>query len=328
MGDLDMLQLGAYNLRLLEENAMTPHANLFIENKIRAGLRVTRLFVAYAPFNLVRRLQKVPLYRVKLPANIQTKLTDKPVGEWFVSKEADEQSPVILYIHGGGFVLPQTHFHRAMLAQLTSAVKGRTFAVDYRLAPEHPFPAGLDDCLEAYQYLLDEGISPQRITVMGDSAGGNLALSMLITLRDRNMPLPQLGICISAPTDFTAENPAHNVIDALLHPRAISRFSLSYVVDQDVRNPLISPLFADLHGLPSLILYAGGEEALSSDSVRFAEAAQAAGVDVTLHIYPRMWHVWQLQPELPQARQSLDEIADAVRSIRHPLKLVDSVQAV
>ncbi|MBI1278631.1 MAG: alpha/beta hydrolase fold domain-containing protein [Anaerolineaceae bacterium] len=292
----------------------TAYVNSALENKIRVGLRVTRLFVAYAPFNLVRRLQKLALYHVKLAADIQASLTDKPVGEWFVSKDADEHSPVIMYVHGGGFVLPQTHFHRMMLAQLTREVKGRTFAVDYRLAPEYPFPAGLDDCLEAYQYLLDEGIAPERITVMGDSAGGNLVLSMLITLRDRNLPLPKLGICISAPTDFTDENPAHDVIDDLLHPRAISRFSLSYVVNQDVRNPLISPLFADLHGLPPLILYAGAKEALSSDSVRFAEAAQGAGVDVTLHVYPGMWHVWQLQSELPQAQQSLAEIADAVRS--------------
>lgn len=295
---------------------MTIYTNLSLENKIRVGLRVTRLFVAYAPFNVVRRLQKLALYRVKLAADVQASLTNKPAGEWFVSREADDHSPVILYVHGGGFVLPQTHFHRMMLAQLTSTVKGRTFAVDYRLAPEYPFPAGLDDCLEAYQYLLDEGISPERITVMGDSAGGNLVLSMLITLRDRNMPLPQLGISISAPTDFTDENPAHNVVDDLLHPRAVSRFSVSYVVNQDLRHPLISPLFADLRGLPPLILYAGEKEALSSDSVRFAEAAQAAGVDVTLRVYPRMWHVWQLQAELPQAQQSLAEIADAVRSTR------------
>jgi len=304
---------------------MTTHTNLSLENKIRVGLRVTRLFVAYAPFGLVRNLQKLSLYRVKLAADIQASLTHKPTGEWFVSKEADEHSPVILYVHGGGFVLPQTHFHRMMLAQLTSTVKGRTFAVDYRLAPEHPFPAGLDDCLEAYQYLLDEGISPQRITVMGDSAGGNLVLSMVITLRDRNMPLPQLGICISAPTDFTDENPAHNVVDDLLHPRAVSRFSVSYVVNQDVRNPLISPLFADLHGLPPLILYAGEKEALSTDSVRFAEAAQAAGVDVTLHVYPRMWHVWQLQAELPQAQQSLAEIADAVRKTCEKVERVEAL---
>jgi len=293
---------------------MNVQADLIIENKIRAGLRVTRLFVAYAPFGLVRGLQKLALYRVKLPADIQVSLTDQPSGEWFVSKTADAHSPVILYVHGGGFVLPQSHLHRIMLAQLTNEVNGRTFAVDYRLAPEHPFPAGLDDCLAAYQYLLDEGYSPNQITVMGDSAGGNLTLGLLIALRDRNLPLPQLGICISAPTDFTDENPAHNVIDDLLHPRTIERFSVSYLPNQDVRNPLISPLFADLHGLPPLILYAGGKEALSTDSVRFAEAAEAAGVDVTLHVYPRMWHVWQLQSELPQAQQSLAEIAEAVRS--------------
>ena len=300
---------------------MTAQANFFAETKIRAGLRIVRLFVAYAPFSVVRGLQKLAMYRINLPADVQTSLTDKPTGEWFVSKEAHEQSPVILYLHGGGFVFPQTHFHRSMLANLTRAVKGRSFAVDYRLAPEYPFPAGLDDCLAAYQYLLDEGISPQQITVMGDSAGGNLTLTLLIALRDRNMPLPQLGISISAPTDFTDENPAHNVIDDLLHPRAIARFSVSYVVNQDVRNPLISPLFADLRGLPPLILYAGGEEALSTDSVRFAQAAEAAGVKVTLRVYPRMWHVWQLQSELPQAQQSLAEIAEAVRSTCEKVKL-------
>ncbi|MBA3874444.1 MAG: alpha/beta hydrolase [Anaerolineae bacterium] len=304
---------------------MTAQTNHFIENKIRAGLRVTRLFVAYAPFNLVRQLQKISMYHVRLPQDIQTKLTAKPAGEWFDSKAADDQSPVILYVHGGGFVLPQTHFHRAMLAQLTTEIQGHTFMVDYRLAPEHPFPAGLDDCLAAYQYLLDEGISPQRITVMGDSAGGNLTLGLLIALRDRHLPMPRQAISISAPTDFTDENPAHNVIDDLLHPRAIARFAVSYVVGQDVRNPLISPLFADLHGLPPLIMYAGGNEALSTDSVRFAEAAEAAGVDVTLRVYPRMWHVWQLQPELPQARQSLAEIADAVRATRTQPEMLTNV---
>ena len=293
---------------------MSAQANLFAETRIRAALRIVRLFVAYAPFGVVRSLQNLGMYRVSLPVDIQARSSHKPTGEWFVSSEADEQSPVILYLHGGGFVFQQTPMHRTMVANLTSAVKGRCFSLDYRLAPEYPFPASLDDCVEAYQHLLDEGISPQQITIMGDSAGGNLTLVMLIALRDRNLPLPQLGISISAPTDFTDENPAHAVRDAILHPRAINRFSRSYVVEQDPRNPLLSPLFADLHGLPQLILYAGGEEALSTDSVRFAQAAEAAGVDVTLRVYPGMWHVWQLMPEMPQARQSLDEIAEAVRT--------------
>jgi acetyl esterase/lipase len=293
---------------------MNAQANRLAETRIRAALRIVRLFVAYAPFGVVRHLQNLGMYRIHLPADIEAKQTHQPTGEWFISSEADELSPVVLYLHGGGFVFQQTPMHRAMVANLTSAVKGRCFAVDYRLAPEYPFPASLDDCIAAYQYLLDEGISPQQITIMGDSAGGNLTLVMMIALRDRNLPLPQLGISISAPTDFTDENPAHAVRDAILHPRAIDRFSRSYVVGQDPRNPLLSPLFADLHGLPQLILYAGGEEALSTDSVRFAQAAVAAGVDVTLRVYPGMWHVWQLMPEMPQARQSLGEIAEAVRA--------------
>ena len=291
---------------------MNAQAELALENTLRASLRFPRLFVAYAPFNLVRRLQHLALYRVKLLDEVVTALSDQPRGEWFASPEADEQSPVILYIHGGGFVLPQTHLHRLMVAHITKRVKGRAFMLDYRLAPEHPFPAGLDDCIEAYTYLLDQGTAPEQITLMGDSAGGNLTLALLLTLRDRGLPLPSQGITMSAPTDFADDNPGWAVRDGLLHPRAADRFSASYVGSGDVRTPLISPLYAALHGLPPLLMYAGKDEALCSDSVRFAEAAQAAGVDVTLKVYPRMWHVWQLMMELPQARQSIDEIVEAV----------------
>ncbi len=293
---------------------MNAQSDPVIEKRLRASLKVTRMFVAYAPFKVVRGLQNLALNRVKLPNSITAKRLAHPAGEWFTSTAADEQSPVVMYVHGGGFVLPLSHLHRNMLAHLTSEIKGQTLMVDYRLAPEHPFPAGLDDCLGAYQYLLEQGIAPQRITVMGDSAGGNLILAMLIALRDRGIELPARGISLSAPTDFTAENPAHFRTDILLHPRATNRFSVSYVADQDVRNPLISPLFADLRGLPPLILYAGGDEALCGDSERFAEAAQAAGVEVSLKVYPRMWHVWQLMLELPQAQESLAEIAEAIQS--------------
>ncbi len=293
---------------------MTTQANLVTENTIRAGLKVARLFVAYAPFNVARRLQTAALYRVKLPAPVSTERISQPAGEWFTSNAASETSPVILYLHGGGFVFPQTPLHRSMLAKLTHDVKGRTLMIDYRLAPEHPFPAALDDCMAAYQYLLDEGIAPQRITVMGDSAGGNLALALMVAVRDKGMPLPSLGVSISAPTDLTLENPAHGLPDDILHPRTVDRFTTAYVGRGDAHNPLISPLFADLRGLPPLLMYAGGIEALASDSERFAKAAEAAGVDVKLHIYPRMWHVWQLAPDLPQARQSLDEITQAIRS--------------
>ena len=295
---------------------MNAQAELAIENRLRAALRFPRLFVAYAPFGVVRKIQNLALYRVKLRENVTTAFSDKPLGEWYTAPDADDRSPVILYIHGGGFVLPQSHLHRVMLAHITQRVKGRAFLLDYRLAPEHPFPAALDDCIAAYEHLLDEGIAPERITVMGDSAGGNLTLALLLALRDRGIPLPVQAITMSAPTDLTAENPGRGMRDGLLHPRAADRFSLSYVVGQDVHNPLISPLFADLHGLPPLMMYAGKDEALCSDSVRFAEAAEAAGVDVTLKVYPRMWHVWQLMMELPQARQSIDEIVETIGSHR------------
>jgi acetyl esterase/lipase len=188
-------------------------------------------------------------------------------------------------------------------------------AVDYRLAPEHPFPAALDDCLTAYIWLLTEGTSPREIVIAGDSAGGNLTLATLLALHDAREPLPAAAVCISPVTDFegTGETFRTNK-DPVLTAEFALAVRRHYAGGQDPKVPLLSPLHADLHDLPPLLLHAGGDEILLSDSTRFADKARASGVAVTLSIWPRMWHVWHLfAPFLPEAREAVGAIGAFVR---------------
>lgn len=282
------------------------------EQQIRANLKVGRWMIGTLPLWVVRLLQRVALYRGELPAGVQThQVTLRGVPcEWI-----DSSAPtgtVILYLHGGGFVLGNTQLHRRMAAQLAQLTGARILMVDYRLAPKHPFPAALDDCFTVYSALLENGIAPERLVVAGDSAGANLTIGTLLMARDRGLPLAACGICLSPPTDMTE----HDVDkwethpDALLHPRAVRFFLDSYVAHNDATNPLISPVYADLRGLPPLLVYTGEEEGLRDDIVRLADVAAAQGAPLTLRRVDRMWHVWQLfAPDLPEAVESLDEMA-------------------
>jgi acetyl esterase/lipase len=185
----------------------------------------------------------------------------------------------------------------------------RILMVDYRLAPQYPFPAALDDCAAVYRWLLRQGISAQNIAVACDSAGGNLALTLMLKLHAGGDPLPAAAACLSPVTDLTNDKVRPGYQDPLLPVRAIKFYNRSYVAHNDAHDPLISPVYGELGGLPPLLIHAGEDEILREDALRIAELAQAAGVDVRLEIYPRMWHVWQINLELPQAVQSLDDIA-------------------
>ena len=182
--------------------------------------------------------------------------------------------------------------------------------VDYRLAPEHPFPAGLDDCVQAYRWLLQQGIAPENIVIAGDSAGGNFTITTLMKLRDSGDPLPAAGACLSPVVDLAEKGGLFDeVYDPVLHPRAAKLYNQSYVAQHDAHAPLISPAYGDWQGLPPLLIHAGEDEILRQDAIRAEELARAAGNEVQLEIYPRMWHVWQINLELPQATESLDKIA-------------------
>ena len=235
------------------------------------------------------------------------------------------QDRALLYIHGGAWFMGSTTTHRSLVAGLAYASGVRALSINYRLAPEHPFPAGLDDCLAAYEWLLRRsslrgGIAPDKIIVAVDSAGGNLTLALLIALRDAGKPLPAGAVAISPATDLTFTGESYTA-RAHLDPFFADLGSdatvmlQGYTAGHDPRDPLISPLYADLHGLPPLLLHVGDHEALFDGVVGFGERAAAAGVDVQTVVWPGMFHVFHIfAAVLPEARQANAQIAAFIRS--------------
>lgn len=291
--------------------------NSDVEQHVRAQLRLARFMSAYLPFSLANRLLAQARQRVRLPPTVRREPVDADGvrSEWLIP-ERHVPGRVLLYLHGGGFVLGLSPQHLHMVTVLAQLLEARALLVDYRLAPQHPFPAALEDCVTAYRWLLRHGIHPTEIAIAGDSAGGNLTIASLMKLRDEGTELPAAAACLSPVGDLAAgKTRQHRTDDPVLHPRAMARFDRSYVNGHDPRHPLISPVYGDWHGLPPLLFHAGEDEILRDDAERMAAAAQAAGVVVELTIFPRMWHVWQLTLELPQAQASLQAIASFL--LRH-----------
>lgn len=215
----------------------------------------------------------------------------------------------ILYLHGGGYCVGSPESHRNLCERLARDARCSVYSLDYRLAPEHPFPAGLDDAFAAWQALPGRGFDARRIAVAGDSAGGGLALALTLRLRDANQTLPAALYLISPWTDLTLSGAtvgAKAAVDPLIDPRWIGKFAALYAAQADARHPLVSPLFADPTGLPPVYIDVGSEEVLLSDAQRFAESAGGAGVDVVLNVHPRMWHDFQIYAGLlPAATRTL-----------------------
>jgi acetyl esterase/lipase len=286
-----------------------------VERKARAFLPVVRFMQTKLPLPVAHWLLKQSVARLRLGDGVtrETVSADGVSCEWLIPQSSPTDQ-VLLYLHGGGFVFGLTPPHLQMGAYLAQKMSLRILMVDYRLAPQHPFPATLDDCARAYGWLIKLGISAQNIVVAGDSAGGNLTLTLLLKLRDRGEPLPAAAVCLSPVTDLTQDKIHPGYRDPLLPTQAMQFYTRSYVGNNDAHNPFISPVFGDLRGLPPLLIHAGEDEILRDDAVRIEELARTAKVDVRLEIYSRMWHVWQLNLALPQAVQSLDDIAHFLRA--------------
>jgi epsilon-lactone hydrolase len=243
--------------------------------------------------------------------------------EWLLARGSDPDSR-LLYIHGGGWTAGGLESHRPLSARLAAATGCAVLAVDYRLAPEHAFPAGLDDCLAAYGWLRangPRGAAPAAsLFVAGDSAGGNLTLALLLALKQRGLPLPNAAVPVSPATDFTASGESWRTratADPILTMGADGIRMLANVYLQGralPEDPLASPLFGDFRGLPPLLFHVGDAEVLLDDSVRAAEKAKKAGVDVTLEVWPEMPHVWHaFAPFLPEATRAIERIGAFVR---------------
>jgi epsilon-lactone hydrolase len=229
--------------------------------------------------------------------------------EWLVPKEATA-SAVLLYLHGGSYCAGSIDSHRALAANLARATGVRGLIIGYRLAPEHPFPAGIDDAAAIYRELLATGFASDKIVVAGDSAGGGLSLALLLRLRDQGTALPAAVACLSPWTDLSGSGGSHETKaseDVVLSSAHLAQAAQLYLAGEDPRTPLASPLFADLRGLPPLLVHAGGDEVLLDDATGLAERARAAGVDVTVEVWPRMQHVWHFSASfMPEARRAID----------------------
>jgi acetyl esterase/lipase len=225
---------------------------------------------------------------------------------------ADEKK-ALLYIHGGGFVAGHPANHRQLTWRLAAKTNTPVYAIDYRLAPEHPFPAALEDGLAAYRTLLDKGIAPARIAIGGDSAGGNLTLALALKLKEQGLPQPAALVCLSPVTDLAEPANSHEANakrDAMFDPSIFNSVPESYVPSGDVTNPLVSPLRGDVHGLPPTLFQCSRDEMLRDDSVRMAARMKDAGVDAVLEVWPKVFHVWQVAADvLPEGRKAIDNIA-------------------
>jgi epsilon-lactone hydrolase len=257
--------------------------------------------------------------RLPQGVGIQSVQADGVPVEWVIPPNVSAL-PVILYLHGGAWTLGLYNGHRNMVAYICLAASCRALVVDYRLAPENPFPAALEDCVSAYRWLLKNGTSPQQIVIAGDSAGGNLTLTTLMTLRDAGDPLPAAAVCISPMTDLTGQGQSFNTNhDPLLTSRFALTMARLYAGNQDPCLPLISPHFGNLKNLPPLLIHVGEDEILLSDAQQLAENARSAGVNVNLVIWEKMWHVWHTYiPYLPEAQQAVDELGSFIRESLTP----------
>jgi acetyl esterase/lipase len=218
---------------------------------------------------------------------------------------------VVLYLHGGGYILGSVKSHAGLISRISREGAARCLALDYRLAPEHPFPAAVEDACAAYRWLLRQGTPASQIAIAGDSAGGGLTLATLVALRDAGDPLPAAGICMSPWTDLalTGESAKGGVDDPLIPAAALPGMALPYLGKTDARTPTASPLYAELRGLPPLLIQVGTREVLYSDSTRIAEKAKAAGVDVTLEVGEGLIHVWQLFGDaVPESKDAVARI--------------------
>lgn len=253
--------------------------------------------------------------RVEGTKLIRTRIGAIPC-EWVLAPGA-EADVRLLYLHGGGWVSGSGGNYLQLAAEISREAHCAVLLPDYRLAPEHPFPAGLEDCIAAHDWLTSNGPTgpaPARATfIAGDSAGGNLTLATLLALRDRKRPLPLGGMPISAATDFTLTSESLKTVDdPIISAKTMPEFRARYLGNTDPRNPLASPVFGDYRGIPPLLIQVGEEEMLRDDSVRVAKKAKADGVPVTLEVWPGMVHVFHIR-ELPESREAIRHMAEFMR---------------
>lgn len=255
----------------------------------------------------------------KLPQGIS--IRPNAIGELYaewVLPEHEATDRAILYFHGGGYVSGTCAAHRGIVSKFVKGSGVKALVIEYRLAPEHPYPAALDDALTAYRWLLNHGYTESNIVFGGDSGGGGLALSALLRIRDDGLPLPAGTMVLSPYTDLacTGESYRTNVKKCLSPEGTGLAFGKHYSGGAGVRLPYVSPLYGELHGLPKLLIYCGGDETMRDDSVMFAEKARKAGVEVTLRVGEGLFHCYPaMAPMFPEATKAMKEICEFFKGV-------------
>lgn len=285
---------------------------------IKLIIRLRRRKIDYTrPIAIRKGTEKMVARYMRLPDRcVITPVDAGGVQSEWVSWQGSDSGRVIFYLHGGGYVICSPRTHRDLMWRLARTCGARVIIPDYRLAPENPHPAAVEDAVKAYRWLLKSGVKPSRIAVMGDSAGGGLALALLQQLRDKKIPLPACTACLSPWSDLTGSGNSMRTNrrrDPLFTREAIAYFALLYAPYSDLAKPSVSPLFGSFKGLPPLLIQAGSGELLLDDARRVAEKAAAEGVNVDITVWPGMIHVFQaLAFILKPARSAIRDIGHFV----------------
>lgn len=258
--------------------------------------------------------------RLRIPRNVQVRhATIAGIDcDWLVPTTHDE-SAVLLYLHGGAYVMGSSRTHRRLVACIARAAGVRAVLPNYRLAPEHPFPAAIEDACAVYRQLLEQGNDPARIVIAGDSAGGGLAVATLVALRDAGDPLPLAAVLLSPWLDLTASGESIQSrarLDPLFRPTDMPATAAFYCDEDALSSPQASPVFADIDGFPPVFIQVGDHEILLSDATRMTDKLSAAGIPVTLQVWPEMWHVFQFfVGQMPEAGRAVRDIGRYIRSM-------------
>lgn len=254
----------------------------------------------------------------KIPDDVSTEpVTANGVPCEWIRTDAADGDRALIYFHGGGYVLPGLEGHRDLAWRLADSARLAVLMVDYRLAPEHPFPAAVEDATDVWRWVMNEGYVPEKVAIGGDSAGGGLTVAALVNFKNLGLPLPNGALLLSPWTDLTASGDSvtqNAEADCMIDPAALDRFAALYMGDLDRRAPLASPLFADLSGLPATYIQAGSTEVLLSDAERLIDKLKASGVEALLDVWPKMPHVFPVfASRLPEGRQAIEKLGEFLR---------------
>ncbi len=317
------IQLECMTSSVANRVALTAACSTMSEEIIRERIRqqlVKQAQPSSVPLGQQRKEWEQSAARIPLPENVSAHgLTTNGVSGLLLVPDEPRKAGLILHVHGGGFVVGSPITHRDLGARLALAARADVLLVDYRLAPEHPFPAARDDVLAAYRWALDRGHDANRIVVASDSAGAHVALSMLLEARAAQLAMPHAIVFISPWVDLAQVGESMQTrvdADPLVSAADLADCSRKYLGDKKPHDPSVALLESDLRGLPRMLVHVGEDEILLSDSERLAQRARAAGVNVTLKIWPKLWHVFHAwAPHLSEANRAISEIGEFANAL-------------